>query len=389
MNQEPVSESVIPSKKHVKFTDKIGFSSILHNLPRTLLALSFTLLLSMFMTAMQAVADNRAIAAGLHRQADDPLPDLLMDLAPTSIPMHMADLFLNSLIAFSIIMFLLSWRWRCQRYGLAEGHFRTFRIARKFFWMLGCAYLFRSFSLLTTIMPPTDPRCTYKRRSWHQIPFMAVEIMTKRGNTCSDKIFSGHSSMATFICLFWLGALLRPEPGNNQNSPVSLWRKFSAIGIFTWTTLVYVFCVLCRNHYSIDIVVAIFVCTGIFSVYQLSLRVIELLQLTTATEKNIQQSSSLASLSFSNLNWGQHLYSPLKEDPEIALSPPIEMNDISNQIEVEEFKPRTTTTDITATATATRTATKPTKQSRISYTPRPFLLFLKAIAWMDGFDLKA
>lgn len=378
MIQEHAFETVIPAKKSVKFTDKIGFTSILHNLPRTLLALICTLFLSMFMTAMQAVADNRAIAAGLHRQADEPLPDFLMDLAPASIPMHMADLFLNSLIAFTIVVFLLSWRWRCKRYGLAEGHFRTFRIARKFLWMLGCAYLFRSFSLLTTTMPPTDPRCTYKKRGWHQIPFMAFEIMTKQGNTCSDKIFSGHSSMATLICLFWLGALLRPE--TPQTNSISLWRKFAAVGIVTWTTLVYVFCVLCRNHYSIDIVVAIFVCSGIFSVYQLSLRVIELLQLTAVADKNIQQSSSVANLSFSKLNWGQHIYSPLKNDPEIALeSPPIEMIDISKQLENEEFKPR---------ANEKITKQQQQQQTRISYTPRAFIFFLKAIAWMDGFDLK-
>ena len=378
MIQEHAFETVIPAKKSVKFTDKIGFTSILHNLPRTLLAFICTLFLSMFMTAMQAVADNRAIAAGLHRQADEPLPDFLMDLAPASIPMHMADLFLNSLIAFTIVVFLLSWRWRCKRYGLVEGHFRTFRIARKFLWMLGCAYLFRSFSLLTTTMPPTDPRCTYKKRGWHQIPFMAFEIMTKQGNTCSDKIFSGHSSMATLICLFWLGALLRPE--TPQTNSISLWRKFAAVGIVTWTTLVYVFCVLCRNHYSIDIVVAIFVCSGIFSVYQLSLRVIELLQLTAVADKNIQQSSSVANLSFSKLNWGQHIYSPLKNDPEIALeSPPIEMIDISKQLENEEFKPR---------ANEKITKQQQQQQTRISYTPRAFILFLKAIAWMDGFDLK-
>ena len=92
------------SIKQINFADKIGLPLILHNLPRTLLAFVSTVLLSMFMTAMQAVADNRAIAVGLHRQADQPLPDLLMDLAPASVPMHMADLFLNSLIGFSIFM---------------------------------------------------------------------------------------------------------------------------------------------------------------------------------------------------------------------------------------------------------------------------------------------
>lgn len=355
--------------KRKSFTDKIGFGSILKNLPRTLLAFSFTLISSIFMTAMQAVTDNRAIAAGLHRQAEDPLPDLLMDLAPSSVPMHMADLFLNSLIFFTIVMFLLSWRWRCQNYGLAEGHYRTLRLARKFLWMLSFAYIFRSMSLLTTTMPPTDPRCIYKQRNWKQIPFMAFEIMTKQGNTCSDKIFSGHSSMATLICLFWLGALLRPERSSSLESQssqkVSLWRKFAAVGIVTWTLAVYIFCVLCRNHYTIDIVVAIIVCSGIFSTFQLSLKVIELLQPETLTK-----STSTANINLiSSWNQQQGGYSPLKNDLE-SPGPQFTMIQID-----QEFKPR-------------GDEKKSSSSPKLSYVPRAFILFLKAIAWMDGVDLK-
>lgn len=370
-----------------KLTDRLGFPFILHNLPRTLVALFTVLVLSIFMTAMQAVADNRAIFAGLHRNADNPLPDILMDHATDSIPMHMADLLLNSFIFFTIVLFLVSWYYRIQRYGLAEGHYRTFRLARKFFWMLGCAYLFRSFSLLSTTMPPTDPRCVYKQRAWHEIPFTAVEIMTKQGNTCSDKIFSGHSSMATLICLFWLGALLRPDnkvidadlETTNVKKSVPIWRKLSAVGILAWTISVYIFCVLCRNHYSIDIVVAILVCTGIFSVYQLSLRIIELLQIDQQKDHQQQQQDLLKSSSEADSHfWSKpHLYSPVV-DPEVALecpSPTITMQQISQQ---DDFKPR-----------APKDSSPPiTISSKLSYVPRPFVLFLRALAWMDGNDLK-
>ncbi len=346
-----------------RFTDKIGFGSLLKNLPRTLLALTSTLVFSIFMTAMQAVTDNRAITAGLHRQAEDPLPDLLMDLAPMGVPMHMADLLLNSLIFFTVLVFLLSWKWRCQAYGLDEGHYRTLRLARKFLWMLSLAYIFRSLSLLTTTMPPTDPRCVYKQRNWRQIPFMAFEIMTKKGNTCSDKIFSGHSSMATLICLFWLGALLRPERSSHdsRSQNVSLWRYFAAFAIVAWTFAVYVFCVLCRNHYTIDIVVAIIVCTGIFSTFQLSLKIIELLQ-----------SSALSnSTSATDFAWNQHQsgYSPLKNDHETT-GPQFTMIQIDHQ----DFKPGR--------------ADEKKSSPKIAYVPRSFILFLKAIAWMDGIDLK-
>lgn len=406
----------------VKFTDKIGWIYIRKHLSRTLMALCFALILSAFMTAMQAVTDNRAIAAGLNKQAEEPLPDLLMDWTTGRaggakiIPMYAADIFLNSLIAFTISCFLFSWRWRCQRYGLEEGHYRTFRLARKFFWMLGFAYLFRSFSLLSTTMPPTDPRCVYKQRNWKQIPFMAFEIMTKTGNTCSDKIFSGHSSMATLVCLFWLGALLRPDRSSIihpqtaattttasaiQTEKVPLWRKFSAAFIVIWTFLVYIFCVLCRNHYSIDIIVAILVCSGIFSTFQLCLKVIELGQFN-AVNFEMNQSSLNEFENNNNYNknynknnknnedglllnaittWPQqhhhHHYSPLKNDPEIGLeSPQIHMKDII-QIDQEYFKPPFESV-----------SKRPTSTLKISYDPGLFVLLLGAVGWMDGIDLK-
>lgn len=378
-----MTESVLfapeqPTNKS-KFADRVGLRFISRNLPRTLLALSTTLIFSFFMTAMQSVADNRAIAVGLHHNAGNPLPDILMDYASNSVPMHMADLLLNSFIFFTIVVFLVSWRFRIQRCGLAEGHFRTFRIARKFFWMLACAYLFRSFALLSTTMPPTDPRCVYKQRNWRQIPFTAIEIMTKRGNTCSDKIFSGHSSMATLLCLFWLGALLRPDnqvktvdSESKQKQNVPIWRKLSAAGIVAWATSVYIFCVLCRNHYSIDIVVAILVCTGIFSVYQLSLRIIELLQMDQQQDSNLLKSSSAVDSHF----WSTpYLYAPV--DPEAALecaSPVITMQNIIQQ---DDFKPRPASDSAPVN-----------NMRKLSYVPRPFVLFLRAVAWMDGNDLK-
>ena len=346
-----------------RFAHKIGFQHLLKQLPRSLLALAFALGLSAFMTAMQAVTDNRAIAAGLHRQADDPLPDLLMDWGGSRfIPMYTADLLLNSLIALTIVCFLLSWRWRVRRYGTEEGHYRTLRMARKFLWMLGFAYLFRSFSLLSTTMPPTDPRCIYKQRNWKQIPFM-------------------HSSMATLVCLFWLGALLRPdstatEPA--QQAPVPLWRKLAAGAIVAWTGSIYIFCVLCRNHYSIDIIVAILVCTGIFSTFQLCLKVIELGQLNALVSLSNPSSKNESALALPNWPQTQHHYSPLTNDPEVGLdSPQILMTEIKQLEDV--FKPPSrSSVPLKHTGRGART----------SYVPRAFLLLLRAVSWMDGIDLK-
>jgi hypothetical protein len=370
--------------------------------------------MAVFMTAMQGISDNRAIAAGLPAQAASPLPDLLMDWAPHWIPMVLADLLLNSFIGLSVACFGLRWLWQRKRDGPQTAHFTNLRLARRFLWMLATAYFLRSFSLLSTTMPPSDPRCQYRQRAWNEIPLMAIEIMSKTGNTCSDKIFSGHSSMATLLGLFWLATLYgrrngplqtasssqaivpsvssRSATGFASNSrfnllPVtepstllsigaarlSLWRKLAMVLVALWVGAIYAACVLCRNHYSIDIVVAALVCSGIYLTYSLSVRVAELAKISCP--------SPIA-------------YRPLVfvEDPEAGLLPfgagnanntlsavcsPVSMQEITLQSE----KPA-------SPAPVKASASPNTHSASFSQLPPPWRVFLRTIAWMDGSDLR-
>lgn len=384
------------------------------------------------MTAMQAVSDNRAIAKNLHLQADRPLPDMLMDYAPRWLPIETADLFLNSLIAFSVGMFAISWWWRIKAYGAVEAHFRSFRIARRFMWMLTIAYGLRAITVLSTTMPPSDTRCSIRQRNWSEIPFMVVEIMLKQGNSCTDKVFSGHSSLATLIGLTWIGALWRPartprqarrqsdisadQEGSTDSLPqtaipisnvpgealksvdafasfkpasVPFWRKLAALGIGLWVVAVYVTCVLCKNHYSIDIVVAVLVCSGIFGVFQLSSKMIALLGRTGALPLFTARKSG-------------HTYTAAaQEDPE-SLKPAAASGEI--------VQVATTAADSVLSPIAMReigvieaggdykdgnggrlvavSGKNDLSSGRIPRVTGPFERYLRVVAWMDGFDLQ-
>lgn len=434
----PTAEDLCEKKRSFwkKFYDEVGVKSILVNAPRTLCALSTAIFGAFLMTAMQAVTDNRAIRNGLH-QSDQPLPDILLDYAPDWIPIYTADMFLNSFITFSAIIFLLSSYWRIKHYGPSEGNYRSLRIARKFFWILGAAYLLRAFSVVTTTLPPSDSRCQYQQRKWYLIPFSALEIMSRAGNTCSDKIFSGHSSIATILGLFWLGALLRPNrrhfnpaTSTNTNSDgvatahvkVSLWRRFAAVGICTWVMAVYVTCVLCRNHYTIDIVVAVLVCSGLFTAYQLSVRFIEIFRLvdqqserasSAVVKKKIGffdstsytqlQNNSDVSINFDSsaavINAEQqttnNLFSPISMQeivsPLHAFRPENESNSSKKPVPSISFSttPLIDSTAIPINLNKTSLADCDKKNTNLySYLPHEFLYFLKVIAWMDGFDLE-
>lgn len=391
----------------------------IRNAQRTAIAFVANGSVAIFMTAMQGVSDNRAITSNLHLQADRPLPDLLMDYAPSWMPIEAADLFLNSLIAFSIGMFFLSWWWRIKAYGAVEAHFRSFRIARRFMWMLTAAYALRAFTVLSTTMPPSDTRCTFRQRSWLEIPFMAFEIMSKRGNSCTDKIFSGHSSMATLLGLTWIGALWRPgrqtklqpqsqhQPTNKEPASVvshlgnlssdllksvdafasfkparvPLWRKLAALGIALWVGAVYVTCVLCKNHYSIDIVVAVLVCSGIFGVLQLSVKMVAFSHRAGALPLFMASKTGYTYTAAAQDD-PERGAKPLEEEVEVAgesVLSPISMREIE-VVEGGDFALKFEDKKLIASPSPAH-----------NYLPRitgPFERYLRMVAWMDGYDLQ-
>jgi hypothetical protein len=152
-------------------------------------------------------------------------------------------------------------------WGVAWGQGRVLvavQVVRRFIWLMAMGYALRGVCLFGTILPPSNPRCLYvERRSWRDILVAVPGLLSGSAHTCSDKIFSGHTLVATLLAAFWFRLC-----GN------TLGRIYAAAN---WTLMVS--CSLAgRHHYTVDIVVGCIVAALLFHVYHLVLRVVMLEQ---------------------------------------------------------------------------------------------------------------
>lgn len=123
------------------------------------------------------------------------------------------------------------------------------RSAMRIFNVLGVVYLLRGASLVATVLP--DPR-------------MGCERITSRLFTtftlhrCGDCIFSGHMSIITVMILHW--STQRATGGGHRtllfNAMKVLMYGCGALG--AWAILAN------RAHYTVDLVIAIYACLGIW-----------------------------------------------------------------------------------------------------------------------------
>jgi hypothetical protein len=103
------------------------------------------------------------------------------------------------------------------------------------------------FTLAFTVMPPSDPACVPIERTLTQSFAMAPMLLFGLVRNCTDKIYSGHTTVATLLWLFWREA--RIEQGDR---PWSFWRVYPAAHLLAMTTS----SVLGRHHFTVDIVVS-------------------------------------------------------------------------------------------------------------------------------------
>ena len=131
-------------------------------------------------------------------------------------------------------------------------------------------------------MPMSDARCSIRHRQWHEIVLFVGELMLHKETAVLGRYFQANSTMATLLCLTWLGALWRP--GRVKNKPpqalqiprtsqkysswsfkkrwINLSRQLpfhfgeSFFGYCALDLVIYAACILCKNHYTIDILVA-------------------------------------------------------------------------------------------------------------------------------------
>lgn len=180
-----------------------------------------------------------------------PLPDPLLDALP--LYEHYIEFSEFCVFGISYILFFT-----------LTFHRHRFIILRRVFAIGGTIYFFRCVTVLVTFLPvPTTSRvCTPFLKEYHVLGHLkeAARIMIKGGLklngalVCGDYIFSGHSTTGTLFTLFVL-----------QSIPQRLLLIKGATVMLYVMAVVFLF--ISHEHYTIDIVIAVFIVLTLFKLY--------------------------------------------------------------------------------------------------------------------------
>jgi hypothetical protein len=229
-------------------------SPLAQEILRTLCALLYFIVMAMVMVSVQVSNDNHSIETKVITQRS--LPDVVLDSKHRlELPAGMPDWALLSFVLISMACHMI----------FVKPRTRLILTMRRFFWLLGSGYGLRALSLLGTVLPPSNPNCQYRYRTRLQILLAGPQLMVGAIHTCSDKIFSGHTIVATLVSCFW-------------------WNLTENWLVRCYPIIHELFMILCslngRHHYTVDIVVALIVAVTLFHLYHLLVRIVCVSELT-------------------------------------------------------------------------------------------------------------
>jgi hypothetical protein len=229
---------------------------------RTLAALLCFGVSAYAMSVVQILGDERMIAT-LEKQDVPPLPDIGLDLLPHPVwwPKAAADLTLNSFVVISLVACVISvWRHR-------QGMFLVLVYIRRLLWLFSFCYILRLVSLGGTTLPSSNTNCIIVKRALKDYIKTGPLILLGKAQTCTDKLFSGHTSLASLLVWFWWVVF-----GTKRNRfEKFVWRSYA----FIHGSGVFIASMMCRHHYTVDVVLAVIISTLVFHIYHMILWVKE------------------------------------------------------------------------------------------------------------------
>lgn len=182
----------------------------------------------------------------LHKQ-EESLHDLLFDILPRYDKIGLLSDIFSILYFFIFLFFIIHPYFKKRKYLTTDILFtmmKTYIIA---------TYL-RCMSFIFTILPSPSDQCNLQSTEYNP-PKNIDEIFTRFDmfNGCGDLIFSGHTTIIIIISLtimyYSIGLF-----NNKRNEKIFL------IFIIFYTLFFFVVILIARNHYTVDVVIAIYTC---------------------------------------------------------------------------------------------------------------------------------
>lgn len=222
---------------------------------RTLAALLWFGGVAYVMSVVQIIGDERMIRSGLTNMT--PLPDAGLDLVPHPSwwPKSAADLTLNSYVVVSLVACIISARQN------KAGPVFVLIYVRRLLWLFGFCYLLRLFSLGGTTLPSSNTKCLFVKRRMVDYLTTGPLVLIGRAQTCTDKLFSGHTALTTLLTWFWFATFWTKSPRAHK----IIARSYAGIH----GSAVFIASMMCRHHYTVDVVLAIIIASLVFHVYHM------------------------------------------------------------------------------------------------------------------------
>ena len=224
----------------------------LMELERTFYALLFFAFCVIIMVIFQLISDwlferslsqNKEIAS---LPLDDRILHWIPDLTKISrLPDYLVQAFLVLTVIFNVLL-------RDRKGNLLK--FGGLVMLRRMLFIMGFIYFLRAFCFFVTALPNPRPQCQlqYPTGYWTNYIVLVVKILTGQIASCTDNIFSGHTSMA-IICLLTFHLYQS-----------RIWVIIGAYVIAFCT----IFAILATHlHYTVDVLIAIIVSSSIYLSY--------------------------------------------------------------------------------------------------------------------------
>lgn len=158
------------------------------------------------------------------------------------------DIALHSFIVISLVACFVHWPFLTAIARL-----------RRYMWLFGFGYFLRMFCLAGTIMPPSNPTCVPVERGLIESILMTPALLFGFIHTCTDKIFSGHTIVATLLMWSWIDA--RAAVSDPWYSPWYIYPVAHTIFMILTSIMGW-------NHYTVDIIVSLFINTLNYWMYR-------------------------------------------------------------------------------------------------------------------------
>ncbi|KAF9328535.1 hypothetical protein BG006_008296 [Podila minutissima] len=236
-----MSGSKAPSTNNSSDKARGVFSRFFNSeLGRFLVSIVYFAVICIFMAFCNQFSDHRWIKTSYQ---DVLLEDRGFDIFPAQKDITPANIFVMTSVVFTLIgMALICPTWTARLIVL-----------RRVMWVVGTLSVYRALTLSVTTLPTPKKGCSPATKTgfWDMF-WIALQMIPGTVQACTDDIFSGHTTFMVTCAIQW-----------------RLYCKNKWVTYFSYCyiTVGLYFVVATRLHYTVDVVLAIFITYAVWSLY--------------------------------------------------------------------------------------------------------------------------